>query len=169
MNDVIVVNEKDEIIGTMPREQAHIDGTPHRIVVVYVENLKEEILVQVRMSGDFDHSSAGHVDVGESYLDAAKRELKEELGIENVELVSIRKGISKESSRGKNRTHVFEAFLCVAEPNTLQKDEVNNVFWADPNEILKKMQDNPNDTKYCGGFRVSLPIYLEYKNKDINK
>lgn len=165
MNDVVVVNEKDEVIGTMSREQSHLDGTPHRIVVVYVENSFGQILVQVRMSGDFDHSSAGHVDPGESYLEAARRELKEELGIENVELVSIGKGISKETKKDKNRTHVFEVFLCTAEPKSLQSDEVHKVFWSDPEDILKLMQDSPNDEKYCGGFRVSLSIYLKYKKK----
>jgi isopentenyldiphosphate isomerase len=163
--DVIVVNEKDEVVGTMPRAQAHKDGTPHRIVVVYVENPAGDILVQVRMSGRLDHSSAGHVDPGETYLDAARRELDEELGIDNVELISIGKGMSKESSKEGNCTHVFEIFMCVAEPGVLQPDEVRNVYWANPKEVLKEMQDKPNDEKFCGGFRVSLPVYYNYKNK----
>jgi len=65
MADVVVVNDKDEVIGAVSREAAHTNGTPHRIAVVYVVNPAGGILVQVRMDGRLDHSSAGHVDPGE--------------------------------------------------------------------------------------------------------
>ena len=45
-NDVVVVNEKDEVVGTMSWAEAHKNGTPHRTAVIYVENPKGEILVQ---------------------------------------------------------------------------------------------------------------------------
>ena len=49
MQKVIVVNEKDEEIGTMPMSEAHKNGTPHRIAITYVENTAGQFLVQVRM------------------------------------------------------------------------------------------------------------------------
>lgn len=160
MADVVVVNDKDEIIGTMPKNEAHKNGTPHRIAVVYLENDKGEILVQVRMSGSLDHSSAGHVDPGESYLEAAKRELKEELGVENIDLAEVGKGRSDEvySADGGHRVHVFQIFKCVASPVKLQEDEVRSVYWADPLQILEEMKKD--SSKYCGGFVESLKIYL---------
>ena len=167
MNDVVVVNEKDEVIGTMPRAEAHKNGIPHRIVVVYVENPKGEILVQVRMTGRLDHSSAGHVDPGEEYIDTAKRELKEELGMENIELNLVGHGVSEENVYGidGHRVHVMQIFSCVGEPGKLQKEEVRDVYWADPKEVLAEMLEKPNDMKFSGGFRVSLPIYLGVKSK----
>ncbi len=161
-NDVVVVNEKDEVTGTMPRAEAHENGTPHRIAVIYVENSQDKILIQVRMTGSLDHSSAGHVDPGEEYIDTAKRELKEELGIENIELNFVGNGIS---GVGGQSVHVMKIFSCVGVPGELQKDEVRDVYWADPKVVLKEMIENSTDMKFSEGFRVSLPIYLAAKSK----
>lgn len=162
---VVVVNEKDEVIGTTSRKEAHREGIPHRIVVVYVENLKGEILVQVRMTGRIDHSSAGHVDPGDKYIDAAKRELSEELGMDNIQINLIGSGVSEEvvPDIDEHRVHVMQIYSCLGEPGKLQKDEVKEVYWADPRTILEEMLANPNDMKFSGGFRVSLPIYLQLK------
>lgn len=163
--EVVVVNEKDEIIGTMPKDEAHRNGTPHRIAVTYVENNLGQILVQIRMSGSLDHSSSGHVEVGESYEEAARRELEEELEIRDVKLTSIGKGLMDEKfgHDGSHRVHIFQAFKCLAEPGKLQEDEVKGVYWADPKEILEKMQNGSSDVKFAGGFLISLPIYLASK------
>lgn len=168
MDDVVVVNDRDEVVGTMPRGLAHTNGTPHRIAVVYVVNPEGEILVQVRMTGRLDHSSAGHVDPGEEYLATAQRELREELGMDSVELTPIGHGVSEEilPELGEHRVHVMEIFSCVGNPGDLQKDEVRDVYWTDPKEILAEMDKNPDDKKFSGGFRASLPIYLEHVVND---
>jgi len=161
MSQVVIVNDKDEVIGTMPKSQAHKDGTPHRIAVIYVENENGEILVQVRENGFLDHSAAGHVDPGETYEHAAYRELAEELGIKNVKLKRLGHGrSSREKYPGKIVSHVFDVFKCVAEIVEIQTDEVKDTFWAKPEDILKEMQDEKTKDKYCGAFTISLPIYL---------
>lgn len=161
---VVVVNEKDEIQGQMPRSEAHANGTPHRIAVVYVENGNGQIVVQTRMSGRLDHSAAGHLDVGESYIDAAKRELREELGIEDVQLTKIGHGASSDikSDQGINIRHVFDIFCCVAKPGLLQQTEVKGIRWDDPVSVWNDMKSS-NADKYAGGFRASLEVYLKYK------
>ena len=122
MEEVIVVDGSDEVIGTMTKREAHRTGVPHRISVTYVENEKGQFLVQIRMSGMLDHSSAGHVNPGESYLEAATRELAEELGITDIELTKIGHGVAatETSENGEKRAHVFDVFHCFAEPVTLQ-------------------------------------------------
>lgn len=166
MDKVVVVNEHDEEIGVMPKEQAHADGTPHRIAVTYVEDGMGKFLVQVRMSGTLDHSSAGHVHPGETYEEAARRELEEELGISNVALTRIGHGVTLNEVAphdGGVRTHVFDVFTCVAEPGRLQEDEVKGVFWAVPDEILADMSNSETEARYAGGFITSLPIYISSK------
>jgi isopentenyldiphosphate isomerase len=164
MNQVVIVNEQDKVIGEMSRDEAHKTGTPHRIAVVYVENSKGEILVQVRMSKRLDHSAAGHLDLGETYFSAAERELREELGIEGVALKKIGHGISKDiqSNKGINIFHVFDVFVCRAEPKQLQKEEVLQTFWSDPLKVLEDMKADTDD-KYTGGFKASIEVYLEYR------
>ena len=118
------------------------------------------------MTGRLDHSSAGHVDPGEEYIDAAKRELKEELGMENIELKLVGNGVSEENVSGVDghRVHVMQIFSCIGKPGELQKEEVKDVYWANPKDVLKEMTENPTDLKFSGGFRVSLPIYLSQKS-----
>lgn len=166
MEYVVVVNEHDEEIGVMPRADAHRDGTPHRIAVTYVQNGHGEILVQVRArGGSHDHSSAGHVEPGDSYVGTATRELAEELGITNIELERIGQGISREQSDdGAVKTHVFDVFVCTAEPGQLQASEVTRVYWADPNRLLIDMSSRDSVIEYAGGFRASLPIYLQWRS-----
>jgi len=162
MNEVEIVNEKDEVIGTMPKSKAHKNGTLHRIVVIYVENTKDEILVQNRADGYLDHSAAGHVKIGESYEQAGRRELSEELGIKDSELKFI--GHSKtrnEKYPGQLVSHVFNIYKCQAEPGELQKEEVKSVYWADPHKVLAEMKKDKS--KFCAGFIESLKVYLATK------
>lgn len=160
---VIAVDENDKEIGLISRAQAHKEGILHRISVVYLLAAKGNILVQERADGRYDHSSAGHVDPGETYLDAANRELFEELGVSLVPLEKIAKGASSESDieKGTNIRHVFEIFAAYAEPKTLLETEVKNVFWDSPRRILEEMKDANNNSLYAGGFRASLPLFME--------
>lgn len=115
-NNVILVDENDNELGVISIEKAHREGLFHRIVVVYLTKKNGQILVQERMSGRLDHSSAGHVDPGENYLEAAKRELKEELGIER-ELSELGKTISDEIEPEANNNrirHIYKIFECQA-------------------------------------------------------
>jgi isopentenyl-diphosphate Delta-isomerase len=168
MEYVVVVNDDDEEIGTTPRVDAHRDGTPHRIAVTYVESADGEVLVQIRArSGAHDHSSAGHVNPGDSYLDTAKRELAEELGINDVDLHWIGHDVSQNqhSDDGTIKTHVFDVFVCTANAGTLQESEVSGVYWANPYEILRDMNSGDGTIAYAGGFRASLPVYLKFRSE----
>lgn len=85
---VVLVTENDEILGLMEKQQAHINGLLHRAFSVFLFNEKGEMLLQKRAATKY-HSPAkwtnavcSHPRDGESYLEAAHRRLKEELGIE---------------------------------------------------------------------------------------
>jgi isopentenyl-diphosphate delta-isomerase type 1 len=82
-----VVNERDEVIGRMPRAQVHREGHKHRAVHVLVFNGRGEIFLQKRsmtkdtFPGVWDSSASGHLDSGEEYDRCAVREVWEELGL----------------------------------------------------------------------------------------
>lgn len=81
-------NPTGEVID---REIAHREGILHRTSHVWLlrkRNDNIEILLQRRSKDKdsfpdcFDISSAGHIKAGDSFIDSAVRELKEELGVE---------------------------------------------------------------------------------------
>lgn len=83
-----VVDEKNEVVGFASHSEVYSKRLNHRIVHVLIFNDKGEIFLQQRSAkkqfrpGHWVTSAGGHVQKGESYLEAAKRELMEELGIE---------------------------------------------------------------------------------------
>jgi isopentenyldiphosphate isomerase len=87
------VDEYDNVIGSAERSDFH--GNPemiHRVAHVLVFDSSGELFLQKRslskdvQPGKWDTSVGGHVDSGESYEQAAYREMREELGIEGVSL-----------------------------------------------------------------------------------
>ncbi len=83
-----VVNERDEPVGVMPRRQVHLENRRHRAVHVGIFDSNGRIWLQQRARtkdswpGAWDLSATGHVDPGETYDQAAVRELAEELAID---------------------------------------------------------------------------------------
>lgn len=82
-----IVNDFDEVIGSVPYEEVYLHKHPHRLVHIFLFNDKKQLLIQQRTffkpkhGGTWMTSAGGHVRAGESYEEAAKRELQEELGI----------------------------------------------------------------------------------------
>lgn len=87
----IVVNRSDRIIGYRSRFECHHNKQLiHRAVGVVIFNEQSQILLQKRSKykdtdpGLYTLSATGHVDKGETYQQAAQRELMEELGIKTA-------------------------------------------------------------------------------------
>jgi isopentenyl-diphosphate delta-isomerase len=84
---VDLVDEEDSVIGTATLRDCLEKGLLHRAVDVLVLRTSGSILLQQRSKRDLWHpglwtlSSTGHVRSGESYRNAAARELCEELGL----------------------------------------------------------------------------------------
>lgn len=87
----IVVDKNDKVLGYRTRYDCHHNKQLiHRAVGIVVYNNKGQILVQKRSKNKDLHpnfytiSASGHVSKGQSYKQAALRELKEELGIKST-------------------------------------------------------------------------------------
>lgn len=80
-----VVDDRDEILYQAPRSEVHARRLNHRAVHIWVFHPDGRLLLQLRTPtkdrhpNTWDSSASGHVDAGEAYPTAARRELEEEL------------------------------------------------------------------------------------------
>lgn len=156
---VILVNEKDEAIGLMEKQKAHETGTLHRAFSVFLFNNKNEILLQQRAlnkyhsAGLWTNTCCSHPRENEKTIDAAKRRLQEEMGIEcNLEKkfdfiykVKFDNGLTEHEF-----DHVFFGkYNDAPNPN---KDEVLSWNYFSVSEIELELKSNPE--KFTAWFKI---------------
>ena len=143
---------------------AHKNNVPHRIATVLVFRPNGKLLVQVHKYHNrlLDHSVGGHVESGESYKQAAKREMEEELGL-NVPISLVAPDvISHEYYKNlqSGLTHVFGVFTAKVSATWkhTETEEVDQLIEMPVEEIVEQMNENPD--KFLQGFMTSLGAYL---------
>src|SRR2546426_9361813 len=81
------VTKDDSVLGSVERSKAHLDQIDHRAEKIFLIRSNGKILLQRRSLSKttfpnlWDSSSSFHVTFGESYEQAARRELEEETGV----------------------------------------------------------------------------------------
>ncbi len=135
----IVVNKDDRIIGYESRLHCHQNpGLIHRAVDVVIFNDKGQFLLQKRSSfkdtcpGMYGVSASGHVMKGETYRQAALREMKEEIGIK-VKLAYKNKFLYTD----KRESEIAHIYIGKHNgPFYIDKTEVEAVSFFKPAEII---------------------------------
>jgi 16S rRNA (adenine1518-N6/adenine1519-N6)-dimethyltransferase len=83
-----VVDENDEVQGYAARSEVHGNNLRHRAVHILIFNQDGDLYLQQRSRWKdrhplkWDSSAAGHITARENYDQTARRELKEELGVD---------------------------------------------------------------------------------------
>lgn len=146
------MDEKNNILGTMPKAKVHKKKTPlHRAFSVFIFNKNGELLLQKRSNkkktwpGIWSNSCCGHPSLNENNIKAAKRRVKEELGlkIKNIkEIAPYRYKFSKKGIMENEICPILVVFL-KAIPRKIkfdkkEADEVEWVGWANFSKEIKK-------------------------------
>ena len=162
---IIFVDENDIQIGTGTREEAWARGIYVRIVRAILRDEKGRILSQYRSATKKSYpncwtdSASGHVDEGDSYDSAIKREMLEEIGFE-TKLNFIGK-FASEDVIGENTIREFNAiYEGVIDSNaelSLQEEEVSEVKWFEINELKEEIKNSPDN--FTLGFREAIRLY----------
>lgn len=162
-----IVDANDISTGRLTtKKEAHEKGYPHRVAAVLVFNQGREIYVQEHrlLNRLLDHSVGGHVSAGESYFQAAKREAKEELGLD-LELEEIATSIptlvKDPRPEFQNIKHFYGVYKTVA-PNRWKfenTDEVDSLIEMDLDEVIDLMNNQPE--RFLNGFFITLSAYLK--------
>lgn len=154
MNEPLVqlVDANDQPIGGAAKTEIFKNALLHRIARVMLFDESGMILIQKRQPGKrlfpgcWDNSAAGHVDEGEDYLVAAKRELLEELGIEaDLEEASYYRAYSEDRDRKLDRfTKIYTAVISHDSKFILQPSEVAEVKWLSVDDLLDLVRSRPD-------------------------
>ncbi len=116
MEMVILVDEKDNDIGTMEKMEAHVKGLKHRAFSVFIFDSEGRLLLQRRAlekyhsGGLWTNTCCSHPRPGETSIGGAHRRLMEEMGFD-TELM-----------------HVFELSYEVRFESGIWENEYDHVF-----------------------------------------
>ena len=93
----------------------------------------------------WDQSAAGHSDVGEEPVAAAKRELYEELGLGDLELKEIVDGFANSHGSEKTFDSVYIGLVDSNVSPKLDDQEVSETRWFTIDEFEMALAENPTD------------------------
>lgn len=140
-----LVNEKDEVIGKKLRSEVYAKGlTNFRAVNVFLRNAEGKLWIPRRTAhksffpSSLDFSMGGHVESGESYDEAFKRELREELNLDADTTGWVVLGNLTPAK------HAVSAYMRVYEIETehvpnFNPDDFTEYFWFSPVELFEKI------------------------------
>ena len=166
---VILVNEKDEQIGLMPKLEAHEKALLHRAFSVFIFNDKNELMLQQRAfnkyhsPGLWTNTCCSHQRDGESNLEAGKRRLMEEMGFV-VDLKETISFIYKAPFENGLTEHEFDHVLLGkynGEPH-INKEEVASWKWMPLEEVKTDIAKHPES--YTEWFKVIFDKFYEHIN-----
>ena len=134
---VYIVDEEDNVVGSVPRSRMRAENLRHRVVRIFLFNSKGEMFVHQRTfekdiyPGYFDVTIAGTVTSGD-YEENAVRELEEEVGIKDQKLEFLFKH--------KLEDTFTLAYRCVYDgPLRLQKEEIIDGKFIPIDEVKELM------------------------------
>ncbi|MBD7911396.1 isopentenyl-diphosphate Delta-isomerase [Clostridium cibarium] len=168
MEEVILVDKKDNIVGKCEKIEAHHKGLRHRAFSVFIFNSKGEMLIQKRAlhkyhsPGLWSNSCCSHPRINETTEYAAHRRLKEELGFdcEIIEKTTFCYETSLNNNLYENEyDHIFvgiyDGIVIVND------DEIEEFAWINMKELLKEVEKKPDD------FTFWFKKILNYNIKEI--
>jgi isopentenyl-diphosphate delta-isomerase len=171
MEQVILVDSRDNAIGTMEKYEAHHKGLLHRAFSILLFNSRGQLMLQQRAAtkyhsaGLWSNTCCSHPQSDEALASAVKRRLRQEMEIE-APIHPLYKFIYRfEFSPDlveHELDHVFYGETD-AEPK-LNKDEASAWCWVSWEELKRDIKDNKN--AYTFWFKmiveriVSDPVML---------
>jgi isopentenyl-diphosphate delta-isomerase type 1 len=144
-----VVDAQDRVIGIAPRGEVHAKNLLHRATHVMVHDAAGRLFLQRRSPGKdtfpgcWDSSCSGHLDAGEDYPAAARRELGEEIGWHDASL-PLRPLVKLEACAETGHEFIQVYLLGpVAGPFDLNPAEISEGRWFAPGEIDTLLREHP--------------------------
>jgi isopentenyl-diphosphate Delta-isomerase len=167
MEEVILVNEKDEATGSIEKMAAHEKALLHRAFSIFILNDNGELLLQQRAhskyhsGGLWTNTCCSHPRPGETNEAAATRRLFEEMGFTttlNKAFSFIYKANFENGLTEYEYDHVFVGkYLGKIEPNTT---EVAAYKYTSIAELETDILNHPR--AYTAWFKIAFPKFKHW-------
>ncbi|WP_460571805.1 isopentenyl-diphosphate Delta-isomerase [Flaviaesturariibacter terrae] len=156
---VVLVNERDEPLGTAGKMDAHERGLLHRAFSVFLFDSAGRMLLQQRAAGKYhggglwSNACCSHPLPGEVPGAAAQRRLREELGITVPVQAAFSFTYRAEVENGLIEHEFDHVFTGLYEGIfSLNPDEVAAVRYVSMSELEQELRDNPE--RFTQWFRL---------------
>jgi isopentenyl-diphosphate delta-isomerase len=162
MEEVILVDEMDQEIGTMEKLEAHEKGVLHRAFSIFLFNDKDELLLQRRAitkyhsGGLWTNTCCSHPRKNETSINAAKRRLMEELGI-SAEMTFVYSFIYKAALDHELTEHELDHVFCgrYSGDCNINTEEVCETKYMNINTLTSDISLHPE--RYTEWFKLIMP------------
>lgn len=148
-----MVDIDDTPLGEMDKLQAHIQARLHRAVSVFIFNSKRQLLLQRRAldkyhsQGLWTNTACTHPRINETDIDAARRRLREEMGLDVRDLTKLFDFVYKERVNCELTEYEFDhVFFGVCDDTPLPNEsEVCDFKYVDMDIIIRQVNSNPRE------------------------
>jgi isopentenyl-diphosphate delta-isomerase len=161
--ELILVNERNRAIGHGEKHAVHAQGRLHRAFSIFLVDASGQILLQQRQrtkyhsGGLWANSCCGHPRPGERTLSAAKRRLREELGVSvplNLGFIARYQAEFLNGLKENEIAHIYFGLLpSVVRPNTTEVMAVDRLTLS---TLQRKIAAHP------GKYAFWLKHYLSH-------
>lgn len=163
MEQVILVNEKDEQVGIMEKLEAHQKGVLHRAFSVFIFNENGDMLLQQRSdkkyhsAGLWSNACCSHPLPGESTEDGAHRRLQEEMGFDTKLSHAFEFTYKTGFDNGLTEHEYDHVFIGHYDGELqLNAEEVKGYCFMPMPMITEKMESDPGS--YTSWFKIAFPM-----------
>lgn len=169
-NELIdIVDKSGKVLRQIMKSQAHKDGSLHKTVIGYVRDGDNWTLVRQASdkqdAGQLVAPVGGHVEAGETEIEALKREAMEEIGADNITYTLKGRAIFERYVIGRHENHYFIVFeISTDEPLVLNHESVATETFT-KQELKDALKNRPQDFGDAFYF-VLESFYKEYLPED---
>lgn len=147
---VDIVDTDMRIIGKTSKLEAHHKGLLHKCVVAEVVDTHGRMMLVKPFShrqdaGQYVSPVGGHISAGEDEIDALKREVKEEIGIETFTYKRLGQGIFDRHVVGRHENHYFIVYEIHTNETPQLGDEAESYKWFTIEELRKRLHVAPHE------------------------
>jgi isopentenyldiphosphate isomerase len=159
MARITIVDEQDNILAHKEKHELQ-HGEIFRAASLWITDPDGNILLARRSMtksnnpGKWGTAVAGHVDEGEDYAEAIKREAYEEIGLKHVNPIPFKKFFRTEKDRFFSQW--FTTIIPQDTEFTIDHSEVAEVRWWTREELMRAIAEHPDE------FIPSARYWLEH-------